>query len=421
MTFSVKQVKEFYLLDTKLENIFINEFMTAAPGDYVKVYLLSLMYAGAGIETDNAKIAKQLMLEEEDVLKAWNYWENLGAVKKKYRDKSDKFRYDVEFLCIREKLYGNKSGEKEDEETRLPQLLNDKELQKLYNDIERVTGRILGGKEPVEIASWISEFGASPGVITFAYSYCVTNRKKDNYKYVGSFVKERTEKGLLTVPEIESYLQEVDERHFLYKRILKSMGFTRNATEEEKRLMDSWFDEMGFTADKVLEACGKTSGISNPNFNYVNKILVNWHSGACGEKKRKKPISVADVHRYYDKIRKQAEGEANEKKEQIYLQIPEIKEIDEELRLCGMEMSKIIISGGRDKKQLAGKYKNKSEQLSKRKAALLKENDYSAGCMETQYRCEICRDSGVDDNGERCGCFKEIQKEAEAWLISSKR
>ena len=108
MAFTVKQVKELYLLDTELENIFISEFMTAAPGDYVKIYLLSLMYAGTGIETDNARIAKQLAIEEEDVLKAWNYWENLGAVSKKYKDANDKFHYDVEFLCIKEKLYGPK-------------------------------------------------------------------------------------------------------------------------------------------------------------------------------------------------------------------------------------------------------------------------------------------------------------------------
>ena len=423
MAFTIKQVKEFYLLDTKIENIFVSEFMTSAPGDYVKVYLLSLMYAGAGIETDNSKIAKQLSAEEEDVLKAWNYWENLGLIKKHYRDAKDRFHYDVEFLCIKEQLYGKKNGKnekKENSEGKFPALMSDAELEKLYHTIERVTGRILGGKEPLEIAAWISDFGVSPEVVAYAYTYCVKNKKKDDYKYVGAVIKEWAEKNLVDVIGIENYLQEVDEKHFLYKRVMKAMGFLRNPTEKEKRLMDSWFDEMAFSIDKVLAACDKASGIGNPNFNYLNQVLVNWHTGKQGEKKAGKTISVGEVHKYYDIIRKQAEDLAAEKRGQIYSDIPKIKGIDEELRFCGMEMSKIMVSGSKDKKQQIANHKNKVEKLSKEKAELLSENGYSEDYMDTKYRCGICKDTGVNDSGERCGCFIDIQNEAEIWLKSLK-
>lgn len=426
MAFTVEQTKELYLLDTEVENIFINEFMTAAPGDYVKVYLLSLMYANSGTETDNAGIAKQLSLDEEDVLKAWNYWEGLGAVRKKYKDIKDKFRYDVEFLCIKEQLYGNKIKRAGNQEDTLPLLISDDELKKLYRSIERITGRLLGGKEPTEIISWINDYGANAETIVYAYSYCVNNKKKDNYKYVSTILKEWTSKQLFEVPQIENYLKEVDERHFLYKRVLKAMGFLRNATEEEKRIMDTWFDEMQFSIEKILEACSKTSGISNPNFNYVNQILVNWFTGKTSGQKSsesggKKVISMADVHRYYNKIRKQAEDDANKRREQIYAHIPRIKEIDEELRMCGMEMSRIMISGSAGKKQQAAKYKNKVEELLKQKAEILKENGYDSSHIETKYKCELCRDTGTNDDNERCSCFKEIQNEAELWQNSSKK
>ena len=42
MSFNREKIKDFYLLTTDVENIFINEYMTAAPGDYVKVYLYGL-------------------------------------------------------------------------------------------------------------------------------------------------------------------------------------------------------------------------------------------------------------------------------------------------------------------------------------------------------------------------------------------
>jgi len=424
MAFSVKQIDEFYLLDTKVENIFINEFMTSAPGDYVKVYLLSLMYATSGTDADNALIAKQLSIEEEDVLKAWNYWEGLGAVRKNYTAGGDKFRYDIEFLCMKERLYGKKAGKKPTGDVKLPELLNDKELENLYRSIERVTGRLIGGKEPVEIASWIKDFGATPEVILYAYSYCTKNKKKSDYKYVGTVVKEWTEKQFSNVSLIENHLQEVDERHFLYKRVLKAMGFSRNATEKEKQLMDAWFDEMGLSIEKVLEACSKTSGISNPNFNYVNQILINWNTEKTGGEKpgaanSRKTVSVAAVHKYYDVIRKQAENEAAGRRAQIYSQIPEIKEIDETLRDVIIEMSKMMISNS-NKKNQSVQYKSKVEELSAKKATLLSKEGYPADYTETKYRCEICKDSGLDDSGERCSCFKLIQKEAETWQNSLK-
>ena len=37
MNFRREEIKEYYLLDTDVENIFINEYMASAPGDFVKV------------------------------------------------------------------------------------------------------------------------------------------------------------------------------------------------------------------------------------------------------------------------------------------------------------------------------------------------------------------------------------------------
>ena len=70
MAFFIKQDENWYLKDTGIENIFINEYMTQAPGDYVKIYILALMYAKMGADISNEAIAKSVGVEEEDVLKA---------------------------------------------------------------------------------------------------------------------------------------------------------------------------------------------------------------------------------------------------------------------------------------------------------------------------------------------------------------
>lgn len=45
MSFTREKIRDFYLLATDVENIFINEYMPAAPGDFVKVYLYGLLYS----------------------------------------------------------------------------------------------------------------------------------------------------------------------------------------------------------------------------------------------------------------------------------------------------------------------------------------------------------------------------------------
>jgi len=418
--FFKKQVKEAFLFDTKVENLFISEYMITAPGDFVKVYLFALMYTDLEQDITNETISKQLDLQIEEVLKAWTYWEGLGIVKKNYKNPDDRFSYQIELLNIKELVYGKNSKRKRTnspitEDVKV--LLEDKTIKDMYATIEKVTGRMLGGKEPVEIMTWISEYGATPEMVVYAYSYCVKTRKKDNSKYIGAVVKEWTMKGLSDITKIETYLEEIDNRHYLYKRILKSLGFMRNATEEEQRLIDSWFDEMKFNIDKILEACRKTSGIPNPNMNYVNKILRNWHEGnsKSGEGEKSKGAGAPSIFKYYDTIREEAEKQALDRKTTVYREYPRIKEIDEELRNCGMQISRIMVSGSGNSKDQIKALKNKADKLGEEKAYLLTANNMKTDYLDVAYRCSVCKDTGTNDIGERCSCFKKRFNEVEEW------
>ena len=106
MNFVKEKSKDFYLLDSKIENIFINEYMPAARGDYVKVFIYGCMYAEHGLPMDNLTMAKQLGLSEKDVQDAWSYWEKMGAIKRRYDELHEDMGYYVEFINLKELLYG---------------------------------------------------------------------------------------------------------------------------------------------------------------------------------------------------------------------------------------------------------------------------------------------------------------------------
>lgn len=410
MNFKREKIQNYYLHDTLVENVFINEFMIDANGDYVKVYLLALMHAEINMPITNEAIAKQLSLAEEDVLKAWTYWEDKCVISRHYSDPDDRYHYKVELRNLKEQVFGKAGKSKRDEEglpDSLLSLMSDQDLKKMYSQIEQITGRLFEGKEPGVILNWIKDLGVSPDLVVFAYDHCTQKRKNNKHNYVATVIKEWAGKGLKTVPEVEQHLSETDSRHYTYKRILKALGFLRNPTEEEKRIMDTWFDTLGFDLPRVLTACGKTSGISNPNINYVNTILKAWSNETKpgGDQPNPSQNPIAITMKSYDEERGENEAAAEARRKEVYGVVPRIKEIEVEIRTIGMEISKQMLSSGFGSKTKISDLKSRLDSLNTERSYLLTDNNFKINYMDTWYTCPLCKDTGLLDSGDRCSCF----------------
>ena len=70
MSFEREEIRDIYLLTTEVENIFINEYMPGAPGDFVKVYLYGLLYSGSGSSVTGRQMSHQLGLSMETIEEA---------------------------------------------------------------------------------------------------------------------------------------------------------------------------------------------------------------------------------------------------------------------------------------------------------------------------------------------------------------
>jgi len=411
MNFNRENKGDYYLCDTAIENIFINEYMPNADGAYVKVYIFALMYADHDARMTNEIIAKHLKMSILDVLQAWDYWEKQGVIKKHGKTANDQFNYTVEFLSLKELVYSKskktkKSGEGIPKEHK--DLLENDEIKKMYSDVEQITGRFLEGTEHQEILSWMVDFNVAPELVIKAYTYCVQKRNNGKVKYVASVVKEWVNQGLKTKEEADEFLEETDSRHFLYRRILKSLGLFRHPTEEEKRIMDTWFDELNFPIDTVLEACKKTSGITNPNINYINSVLKGWKTEG---KTKDTPARTAKtslinaVIKSYDELRDKNEQEGERRRTEIYQKVPRIKLIDEAIRELSFEISRLMLSRSANIQSESAKLRAKAIKLNEEKAYLLTENNFMPNYLDPIYACAICKDTGQLEDGQRCQCF----------------
>ncbi len=425
MNFNKGKIKDIYLLTTDVENMFINEYVPAAPGDYVKIYLYGLLYAQHGNSMTHQILARQLNLSEDTVNSAWEYWEKMGAVKKVYNKDPKPLNYDIEFLNLRERMYGNFSKD-DREENRVQAHVNpfdqnngidlqDKAMKDLFDYVEITLGRTLSARENEDIASWINQMGVTDDLVREAFAYCC-ERGKTNVNYVAKVVIEWHKQGLNEKQAIRQHIENLEQRQGIYKNVLNSLGLNRNATSAEKKMINSWIDEMGFSMERILAACDTTLSTANPNLRYVNKVLENWRKEAMEQGRdvnQKVTVSQAVLNKYYEFLRQEAEASAEARKQEVYEAVPRIAEIDNELKILGSRLSRGLLSGmTREKIDETKKIMNLEEE---ERAVLLTENNFTVDYTDIKYSCEKCSDTGIGENGQRCSCTKERIGEAEIW------
>lgn len=409
MGFYRENIKDYFLLDTPVENMFINEYMASAPGDYVKVYLFALMYAGLGENLTNADVARHLGMEPEDVLKAWTYWEKQNLIRKHMKGSESGFDYDVEFVMLKEQLYGQSSAPQADVQS-IGRVMEDPPIRQMISDIEQISGRIFSSSEIQKILSWIEDYQMLPETITFAFSYAKKQRKT-SMKYIAALVQDWGSRGLRDTASVQEELGKADRRNASHRRVFQALGFARNATEEERRIMDSWFDDMGMSLETVLDACSRTSGISSPNINYVNKVLQNWQKEGRTEKPSADEPTSREIMEYYDRLRQKDEAEAEQRRREVYARVPKIREIEESINGLSSELSRIIISDTVDKKAAGERIREEMDDLNMEKAFLLTENEFELDYMDIHYNCPKCKDTGILETGEKCQCYETVTRE----------
>ena len=399
------KTKEIYLADTPIENIFINEYLPGAPGDYVKVYIYGYMYALLGENLSDKAMAEQLGITEAKLTEAWEYWQGMGVVKLVPGSSGR----SVSFVNQKELLYGNQSSaDSADTEPGESDILKE-----ILEELERVLGRTLSTTELAGILAWINDEHIAPDVIIFAAEYSA-DRGIPNLNYISKVLHNWISEGLTTIKQVRERAEEMDERHRIYRRIMKALGFSnRNATEPEMKLMDSWIDDMGFNLEQILKAVDETSGIPTPNFKYVNSVLKNWKSKADSrgiDVNRVNKVSGQTLEDYYSYLRESAETAAEQRREEVYGKAPEIKQIEEELGQLNIKRIRLLLM-----KQDVSELERRMNSLEEEKAFLLTENGFDMNYMEPRFRCKICKDTGVAADGGRCSCVAERLQEAEIW------
>ena len=208
---STEKNRNIFLYTSRIENLFISEFMPDAPGDYVKVFILGLMYAQYDEVMDSRKIAIVLGLSEDEVEEAWIYWASRGVIRRRVELSDDGLETEsIEILSQIGNLYGrapetepaeeaaeeaaagtpeeqsaDRAGQEADIYESLDDMdyedlsaerMTDKVLRDIYLKYQEVTGRTVSRQETGKIADAVKVYGIKPEIFDFAIDYCATSR-----------------------------------------------------------------------------------------------------------------------------------------------------------------------------------------------------------------------------------------------------
>ena len=116
---------------------------------------------------------------------------------------------------------------------------------------------------------------------------------------------------------------------------------------------------------------------------------------------------VRDILKNYERQRDINKQEKEKRVQKVYNKVPEIRNIDNDIRKVGLTLSRALINDPDDPHRILEELKSKLDMLTQEKAFLLTENNIPLEYLEDSFLCPICQDTGFIPNGDRCNCFKQ--------------
>lgn len=110
------------------------------------------------------------------------------------------------------------------------------------------------------------------------------------------------------------------------------------------------------------------------------------------------------VREEFDRKAREAEAEAERRREEVAQAIPEIRKMDAYLSELGLRILRVAMEGG-DIPSAMKKLRAENEEIRATREKLMLQNGFPADYDEPRYECSLCHDTGYV-NGKMCSCMR---------------
>lgn len=113
-----------------------------------------------------------------------------------------------------------------------------------------------------------------------------------------------------------------------------------------------------------------------------------------------------EILKEYDEIQTNSKKQLKSRKKYIYSILPKIEQIDKQLSLLGVNITKAIINKTDNIQTLISNLEKESKQLIEEKEKLLLQYGFSKDYLNLHYICPHCKDTGYINN-KICKCMQQ--------------
>lgn len=309
---------------TSVSNIFIDEYMSDANGEFVKIYLYLLRLLNAPDSAFSiSSIADKFEHTEKDVKRALSYWERMHLLRLEYdnaqnltgiclldsssRDTSDEapvLQAKQSVLTLQNDALTMRAPAKDvltdaasadttafpdassKEESPLPKeksytaddiknFRQNDQIAELFFITERYLGRTLTATDVNALLYLYDGLGFSADLIEYLVEYCVS-KGHTSIRYIQSTAINWAENNVATVADAK---RDAKLHSKAYYAVMKSFGISgRNLVPSETDFIEKWKNDYGFPLEIITEACQRTiQSVHQPSFPYADSILNSWH------------------------------------------------------------------------------------------------------------------------------------------------
>ena len=324
---------------TTVSDIFIDQYMPKANGEFVKVYLYLLRAtgSGAGIATIS-EIADHFSNTEADIIRALNYWASEGILQVQTGADGQIIGVNLCSLSVsgmqaaqsniqstvadnaaqnnlQNSVVNNaaQNGLQNDVVNNVAQNISTADIRMQDSVVEKLKSQTTdkaSSSQKEYTLDEIKEFRKNPDIselffiietyLKHTLSSTDTNmvlywldelhfstdlveylveycitKGHSSLRYMNKVALGWADAGIKTVDQAKD---DAAAHSQIYYSVMKALGITgRNLVDSEVSLINKWVGEYGFDIELVKAACSKTiSAIQKPSFEYTDSILANW-------------------------------------------------------------------------------------------------------------------------------------------------
>lgn len=259
----------FLFSTTPLPDIFFTEYIAQAPGDYIKVYLYLLFLSKYHKEIKLNDLSKKLSLPLPVIQEALAYWENAEVITKKGTGFIVNNIQEIEL----HKLYSpNVALSKEKIEDNAKHQSRAKMIETINNMFFQ---GIMSPTWYSDIDLWFRKYGFDEDVMLALFRYCF-EKSALHKNYITTVAEAWHASNIKTFDELDEYFENQEKMSKIKKNISKKLGLTRKLTQYEEAYIEKWICDYEYPFDVIEIALKKTTSKTNPNFDYLDKMISDW-------------------------------------------------------------------------------------------------------------------------------------------------